>query len=298
MLLVAGAVDVAPRMEGGMPAPAKRGEETSRSPATESETMSAREEAKEFEPQSAAEAYRLLFDQSGEMVCILDLEGRLTSVNPAGERLTGYSATEIIGRLAVELIAPELREQAAHQFLERLRGDAGPSETVLVTREGRRIPVLATSTLISYEGEPVGVLGLITDLTPRRSVERALNGQIEAELHRREAEARFRHFFDSAPIGEAIVSLTGEYLDVNNALCELVGYPRSDLPGTTFEDITHPDDLEADLEFRRQMLAGEIRSYQMEKRYVHKDGHTVWALLSVSLVRTNAGEPSYFISQV
>ena len=108
-----------------MPSSAKRGEETSESPATESETMSSREETKESEPQSAAEAYRLLFDQSGEMVCILDLEGRLTSVNPAGERLTGYPATEIVGRLAVELIAPELREQAAHQFQERLRGDAG-----------------------------------------------------------------------------------------------------------------------------------------------------------------------------
>ena len=78
---------------------------------------------------------RLLFEQSGEMVCILDLEGRFTSVNPAGERLTGFGLGPL-GRLALDLIAPELREQAAHQFRERLRGDAAPDETVLVTREG------------------------------------------------------------------------------------------------------------------------------------------------------------------
>ena len=95
--------------------------------------MSTREEVPEPEPRRTIEAYRLLFDQCGEMVCILDLEGRLTSVNPAGERLTGYPAADLVGRFAAKLIAPELREQAGRQFRERLRDDAGPDETVLLT---------------------------------------------------------------------------------------------------------------------------------------------------------------------
>jgi PAS domain S-box-containing protein len=112
------------------------------------------------------------------------------------------------------------------------------------------------------------------------------------------AAARFRSFFESAPIGEAIVATDGRFLEVNDSLCELVGYPRDELVGKSFGEITHPDDLDADLEFVRQMLADEIRTYQMEKRYLHRLGHVVWTLLSVSLVREADGTPSYFISQI
>ena len=115
---------------------------------TESEAMNASDGTPKSEPYSAAEAYRLLFDQSREAVCIVDLEGRLTSVNPACERLTGWTATELVDRFVLDLIPPELREQVTHQFEERLRGDPSPTEIVLVTRDGKRVPVLVTSTLI------------------------------------------------------------------------------------------------------------------------------------------------------
>ena len=247
------------------------------------------------EPQSAAEAYRLLFDQSREAVCIVDLDGRLTSVNPACERLTGWTATELVGRLVVDLIVPELRGQAAHQFEERLRGDPSPTEIVLVTRDGQRVPVLVTSTVIVDDGRPVGVLGLITDLTPIR---RALSEKAEAESSLRDAETRFRSFFASAPIGEAIVSPEGRFLEVNAALCAITGYPEPELRELTFQEITHPDDLEAEIHFTRKLLSGEVRTYDMEKRYLHKDGRVVWILLSVSLVRADSGEPEYVIKQV
>ncbi len=226
---------------------------------------------------------------------MLDLEGRFTSVNPAGERLTGYATADLVGRLAIELISPALRSEATRQFQDRLRGDTAPSETVLVTREGRHVPIQVTSTLISHEGRPTGVLGLITDLTARRGAEDARD---TAELHLRDAETRFRSFFESAPIGEAIVSPTGKFLDVNRALCEIVGYPEAELRALTFQEITHADDLEADLELVGQMLRGEIRTYQMEKRYLHKLGDVVWILLSVSVVSSSAGDPRYFISQI
>ncbi len=120
--------------------------------------------------------------------------------------------------------------------------------------------------------------------------------QVEREL--REANERFARIFHNAPIGEAIVAPGGRFLQVNRALCEIVGYPEHELLEKTFQDITHPDDLDADLEFVRQMLAGEIRTYEMEKRYFHKLGHVVWILLSVSLVRDEEGEPVSFVSQI
>jgi diguanylate cyclase (GGDEF)-like protein/PAS domain S-box-containing protein len=114
----------------------------------------------------------------------------------------------------------------------------------------------------------------------------------------REAELRFQHAFDHAPIGMALVALDGAFMKVNHALCEIVGYDAETLVAKTVQDITDPDDLEADLELARETLAGERRMYKMEKRYIHSDGQVVWVTLSVSLVRDAADAPLYFIAQI
>jgi PAS domain S-box-containing protein len=96
----------------------------------------------------------------------------------------------------------------------------------------------------------------------------------------------------------ALVGLDGRCLVVNRSLCRIVGYPEEELLGLTFRDITHPDDVDSDLESVRRLLAGEVASYEKEKRYLRRDGSVVWALLSVSLLRGRAGEPPCFIAQV
>ena len=94
----------------------------------------------------------------------------------------------------------------------------------------------------------------------------------------------------------ALVSPEGKWLQVNRALCKLLGYPPERLYRLTFQEITHPDDLNADLSQLHDLLDGHISSYTMEKRYIRSDGQTVWALLAVSLVRDAEGQPLYFIS--
>jgi PAS domain S-box-containing protein len=111
-------------------------------------------------------------------------------------------------------------------------------------------------------------------------------------------DSLFQNAFEFAAIGMALVSPEGKWLQVNRAICEITGYGEAELLERTFQDITHPDDLEADLENVHKMLAGEIKTYQMEKRYLHKNGSVVWILLSVSLVWTTSGEPLFFISQI
>ena len=111
-------------------------------------------------------------------------------------------------------------------------------------------------------------------------------------------DALFQSAFEYAAIGMALVSPEGRWLRVNRAICEITGYSEAELLARTFQDITHPDDLEADLENVRKMLSSEIKTYQMEKRYFHKNGSIVWILLSVSLVRTKSGEPLFFIGQI
>ena len=112
------------------------------------------------------------------------------------------------------------------------------------------------------------------------------------------SDALFQSAFEFAAIGMALVSPEGKWLRVNRSVCKITGYSEAEMLERTFQDITHPDDLELDLENVRKMLAGEINTYQMEKRYYRKDGTIVWVLLSVSLVRTKSGEPLFFIGQI
>jgi PAS domain S-box-containing protein len=120
----------------------------------------------------------------------------------------------------------------------------------------------------------------------------------QAEEAARESEGRFRATFEQAAVGMALVAPDGRWLRVNRKLCDFVGYSHEELMGLTFQDITHPDDLETDLAHVRQMLAGAITTYAMEKRYIRKDRSLVWINLTVALVRTPQGQPDYFISVV
>ena len=132
------------------------------------------------------------------------------------------------------------------------------------------------------------VIGIGIDISERKRAEDEL----------RLSEARFFSAFEYAPIGMALVAPDGRWIKVNQTLCSLLGYTPEELQKKTFQDVTHPEDLEADLNNKRQMLADEISSYQMEKRYFHKSGRVVWIWLSVSLLRDNEGHPLYFISQI
>ncbi|WP_160174625.1 hybrid sensor histidine kinase/response regulator [Archangium violaceum] len=110
-----------------------------------------------------------------------------------------------------------------------------------------------------------------------------------------------RHFqatFEQAAVGLAHVGIQGQWLRVNSRLCDIVGYPHQEMMGLTFQDITHPDDLQADLKQVQQVLAGERSTYSMEKRYFHKSGEIIWINLTVSLVRKPDGTPDYFIAVI
>lgn len=112
----------------------------------------------------------------------------------------------------------------------------------------------------------------------------------------RDSEARFRGMFENAAVGVARVALDGRWLEVNQRLCDITGYSRDELVKLTFQDITHPDDLEIDLEHVRSLVAGERPSYTLDKRYIRKDKSVVWIGLTVALERDASGAPSYFIS--
>nr|WP_249226377.1 diguanylate cyclase [Entomohabitans teleogrylli] len=120
----------------------------------------------------------------------------------------------------------------------------------------------------------------------------------QEQKHIIESEARFRSAMEYSAIGMALVSTEGKWLQVNQALCALLDYPQQQLKEMTFQQITYPDDLNADLEQLSQLAQGEINSYSLEKRYYTRSGAIVWALLTVSVVRNHDGTPRYYIAQI
>ena len=122
--------------------------------------------------------------------------------------------------------------------------------------------------------------------------------RVKAQENFRASQERFRAAFESSGIGMALTRPDGRWLEANPTLCHIVGYTEEELQRKTFQEITHSDDLEANLAHVKHLLNGEIQHYSMEKRYFHQDGHIVWVFLTVSVVRDLQGVPLYFVSQV
>ena len=130
------------------------------------------------------------------------------------------------------------------------------------------------------------------------SVMRDVTARDRALRQLRESEERFRGAFAHSAIGIALMSPEGRWLQVNAALCAMLGYTESELLATSFQALTDPQDLEINLDYLRRALAGELDHYELQKRYIHKDGRKISVLLTVSLVRDPLRRPLHFVSQL
>ena len=241
---------------------------------------------------------------STEAIIGTTLDGTVTHWNPAAERVYGYGADEVIGRSVVMLAPPELANDV-FGLLERVRrGERIEAyETTRLTKDGSRIEVsIGTSPVLDTAGHVVAASSIVRDVTERKRAERQLRVAKEtaegANSALRESEERFRGAFDGASIGMALVSPEGRFLEVNRALCGILGYTEDELLARTFQDLTHPDDLDADQDQAQQLLANEISTYQVEKRYLCKDGRIAWVRVTVSLVHDAKGDSLYFVFQM
>jgi len=244
-------------------------------------------------------------DASDEVAVIAtDVNGVINLFNTGAQKLLGYSAEDVIGKANPGVfhdpdeMMDYLRPQAdadgrVPTVFEALTAQAAQGtwshQWTFVRKDGEHRQVrLSISPLNCAGGQRLGYVGMAVDITP----------MIEVREQAYLAAEKFSGAFSSAALGMALVSLEGRWMDVNDALCGILGYTRAELLEIDFQTLTHPDDLHADLALVGDLLAGRRDHYHMDKRYLGRAGNVVWGRLSVSLVRSEHGEPLHFVSQI
>ncbi|HTR80182.1 MAG TPA: PAS domain S-box protein [Bacteroidota bacterium] len=202
-------------------------------------------------------------------------------------KTTGYDREEMIGMNAIDFgIWPNMEErQKVMKVLAE--GTSNSARIKGKNKAGEMFDALIASKEISVNNEP-HYLTVVHDIT---KLERTV-------LALQESEEQFKVMFESAAIGVALVSLEGKPIHSNPALTRILGYSDAEICQMAFTEFTHPDDVEKDMSLYRSLISGEIGSYQIEKRYFHKDGTIIWGLLTVSLIKSQNGTPRFTVGMV
>ncbi len=219
---------------------------------------------------------RNIIEGTQALLLRVDVNGTIIYANDATAEALGYkTAAEIIGRLYLDFVYSDDRRRVLKSMIHQAeaRKPSSIHEFRVVDTEGRVKWFSFLSTLVIKNGQFVGMTGVAQNITERKQAEEAL----------RESEARYRTFFDQAAVGVAeIEHFTGRFLTANRRLCELLGRTEEEMRDTTFQAITHPDDLHLHEDKAEQLLAGTIDHYTLEKRYISKDGTVIWVNITVS----------------
>ncbi|MDZ8055275.1 MAG: PAS domain S-box protein [Aulosira sp. ZfuVER01] len=250
--------------------------------------------------QSLQQSYnfiQLLAQMSPGLLYLFDVvEQRNIYINGRSLDFLGYSPETILAMgcdFMPQVMHPDdLAMMAVH--LQRLKESADGSYVDLeyrmrhVNGEWRWFSSRDTVFSRTADGEIHQILGTAQDITERKLTEAAL----------RESEERFCKIFEASVIGVCLIDSNGSFIQTNKAYCEMLGYSEQELCQLTFADITHPEDVEADMAYAQQIFKGEIRSYQLEKRYITKNGDIVWVNLTATAISDEQGQLNYGFAMV
>ena len=248
-----------------------------------------REEARQ-QAVAAARSEKLFSDTMIEslpgVLYFYDQQGRFLRWNHNFEVVTGYTAAEISGMHPLDFFHESERSRLAKQIREVFQKGESTAEALILSKNRRVTPYFLTGRRVTINGLAC-LVGVGIDITERTEAERALTA----------SENQLRAIFDQAPLGIAVVdTASGEFRKVNPQFCKIAGYSNAELVGLAYCHITHPDDLAADAESTKPMLAGKQQVIQLEKRYVRKDRTVVWVRLTYVLLSGGTGTDVQHIS--
>jgi Amt family ammonium transporter len=217
-------------------------------------------------------------------------DGRYVYANEKLAEIFGYTVGEIMALDSwIRVVAVEERARIIDQVRRRVTGETPHAHYMFrgLRKDGTVIDIEIRSDRIEFQGKPAA-RGLLIDVTDRLRSEESL----------RASEERFRRAFESTRMPMVLTDLDHHFIRVNEAFARLFGYSTEEMLKLSMPDITHPDDLTSSIDHRKPLLSGESDFFQMEKRYLHKNGAVIWALTNVSIVRDAHGQPVQYVGQV
>jgi len=241
--------------------------------------------------QKSDDWFRSMVHNSTEIVSIVNPDGTLRYASPAFKRILGYDLEEVVGMNVLDFVHPEDLPHVLEET-EKALGESGVARNMAEYRfrhkNGSWRHVESVGTYLLDDPAVRGVMVNSRDVTKRKEAEEALH----------QSEEKFRAVYDKAAIGMALVGPEGHLIEGNSALQKMLGYTGEELRTMNFADVTHPDDVTADMRLFNEAKAGKIDHYSLEKRYFRKDGRLVWGHLTGSAVRNEGGDLLYLIGMV
>lgn len=235
----------------------------------------------------------IIYENVTSMIFYLTVEAddmfRFVSVNPAFLQVTGLEKEQVIGKLVQEVVPQLPLELVLSRYREAIQTKQPIKwEEVRVFSTGTKYGEVTATPVCDVDGKVTHIIGIVHDITEHKRAEESL----------RLSEEKFSSLMYYSPIGKTIVASDGHLLEINPAFSKIIGYTKEELLAIDFQTITHPDDLQISLYYFSKLLNREVESYQLEKRYIHKDGHIIWAELNTSMVWNIDGTPRYCFSQI
>ena len=232
--------------------------------------------------------FRTMFETSAIGIGIMGLDRKVISANPALCQMYGYTCEDLIGQTSALVVHPDDYPRSAQTLQDLLAGKVNQfsDERRYVRKNGDVFWArIAMSMVRDAQGAPLYVVGMVVDINEERL----------ALARLQESEARFRAMYENAAIGISLIAPDGRTLAVNPVLVKLTGRSESELIGLGGQSITYPADQDVGRQEFYEVIAGKRDSYQVEKRYVHKDGRIQWMRQSISAVRDAEGKPLYLV---